>query len=36
MLAMSIRIAVDILCIMANVIPYIWDHVDSLLPFIDM
>lgn len=36
MLALSIRMAVDCLAIMCNILPFIWNNVDILLPFISM
>ena len=36
MLALSIRTAVCCLSIACNVLPFIWNHVDRILPFVDM
>lgn len=36
MLALSIRMAVDCLSIMCDVLPFIWNNIDVFFPFIDM
>lgn len=35
MLSLSIKKAVDILCIIANVLPFVWDNLDVIFPIID-
>lgn len=34
MLALSIRMAVDVLSIACNLLPFIWDNVQTIFPFI--
>ena len=36
MLALSIRMGVDCLTIMCNLLPFIWDNVNVIFPFVDM
>ena len=36
MFSLSIRRAIDVLCIMCNVMAFIWERVDVILPFLDM
>ena len=36
MLKLSVTMAIDCLCIMTNVLPFIWNNVNVLFPFIDM
>lgn len=34
MLALSIRMAVDVLTICCNLLPFFWDNVQNIFPFI--
>lgn len=36
MLALSIKAAVDILTITCNLLPFIWENVNVIFPFISM
>lgn len=36
MLYLSIKTAVDCMCIMSNIWPFIWENVHEIFPFVDM